>query len=156
MAEGVGLENRYTRKGIVGSNPTLSAVPPSAPQLFFCQFGHEAQLLSALRLAVPQVLCPFRKLDPEYVMTLAAEQATPGENPGLAGGGNNSRQDGLINVSLGDVAILNDVNVAVAANVLVTVCGLDINAAILAAQAVGDVSETVCNTTAGPLEIVQS
>ena len=26
MAEGVGLENRYTRKGIVGSNPTLSAV----------------------------------------------------------------------------------------------------------------------------------
>ncbi len=24
MAEGVGLENRYTRKGIVGSNPTLS------------------------------------------------------------------------------------------------------------------------------------
>ena len=27
VAEGAGLENRYTRKGIVGSNPTLSAVP---------------------------------------------------------------------------------------------------------------------------------
>ena len=26
VAEGVGLENRYTRKGIVGSNPTLSVV----------------------------------------------------------------------------------------------------------------------------------
>jgi hypothetical protein len=26
VAEGAGLENRYTRKGIVGSNPTLSAV----------------------------------------------------------------------------------------------------------------------------------
>ena len=26
VAEGVGLENRYTRKGIVGSNPTLSAL----------------------------------------------------------------------------------------------------------------------------------
>ena len=25
MAEGAGLENRYARKGIVGSNPTLSA-----------------------------------------------------------------------------------------------------------------------------------
>jgi hypothetical protein len=87
---------------------------------------------------------------------ITIEQATPGEDPAPAGGGNNSRQEGLINVSLGDVAILNDVNVAVAANVLVTVCGLDINAAILAAQAVGDVSETVCNTTAGPLEIVQS
>ena len=24
VAEGAGLENRYTRKGIVGSNPTLS------------------------------------------------------------------------------------------------------------------------------------
>jgi hypothetical protein len=26
VAEGAGLENRYTRKGIVGSNPTLSAM----------------------------------------------------------------------------------------------------------------------------------
>lgn len=26
MAEGAGLENRYTRKGIVGSNPTLSVL----------------------------------------------------------------------------------------------------------------------------------
>ena len=86
---------------------------------------------------------------------ITIEQATPGDNPAPAGG-NNSRQEGLINVSLGDVAILNDVNVAVAANVLVTVCGLDIAAAVLAAQAVGDVSETVCETTAGPLEIVQS
>jgi hypothetical protein len=82
-------------------------------------------------------------------------QATPGENPAPAGG-NNSQQEGLINVSLGDVAVLNDVNVAVAANVLVTVCDLDIAAAVLAAQAVGDVSQTVCETTAGPLEIVQS
>ena len=27
VAEGAGLENRYTRKGIVGSNPTLSVSP---------------------------------------------------------------------------------------------------------------------------------
>src|SRR5688572_6578043 len=87
---------------------------------------------------------------------ITIEQATPGENPGPAGGGNNSRQEGLINVSLGDVAILNDVNVAVAANVLVTVCDLDVAAAVLAAQAVGDVSETVCTTDAGDLEIIQS
>jgi hypothetical protein len=26
VAEGAGLENRYTRKGIVGSNPTLSVL----------------------------------------------------------------------------------------------------------------------------------
>jgi hypothetical protein len=31
VAEGAGLENRYTRKGIVGSNPTLSVVPTSNP-----------------------------------------------------------------------------------------------------------------------------
>jgi len=82
-------------------------------------------------------------------------QATPGQNPGPAGG-NNSQQEGLINVSLGDVAILNDVNVAVAANVIATVCDVDIAAAVLAAQAVGDVSETACTSTAGPLELVQS
>lgn len=82
-------------------------------------------------------------------------QATPGENPGPAGG-NNSRQEGLINVSVGNVEILNDVNAAVAANVLVTVCGLDINAAILAVQGVGDASETFCQTTANPVTIEQS
>jgi hypothetical protein len=82
-------------------------------------------------------------------------QATPGENPGPAGG-NSSRQQGLINVSVGDVAILNDVNAAVAANVLVTVCDLDVAAAILAVQAVGDASETFCETTANPVTIDQS
>jgi hypothetical protein len=36
VAEGAGLENRYTRKGIVGSNPTLSVLvlrnPIQAPE----------------------------------------------------------------------------------------------------------------------------
>ncbi|HJR16474.1 MAG TPA: hypothetical protein VJ808_06435 [Gemmatimonadales bacterium] len=82
-------------------------------------------------------------------------QATPGENPGPVGG-NNSRQEGLINVSVGNVEILNDVNAAVAANVLVTVCDLDIAAAILAVQAVGDASETFCASTANPVTIEQS
>ena len=82
-------------------------------------------------------------------------QATPGQNPGPAGG-NNSRQEGLINVSVGDIEILNDVNAAVAANVLVTVCDLDIAAAILAAQAVGDASETFCETSDNPVTIDQS
>ena len=71
-------------------------------------------------------------------------------------GGNESRQEGLINVSLGDVAILNNVNVAVAANVLVTVCGLEVPVAIAAVQAVGPAGQTFCETTAGPIRIVQS
>ena len=84
-------------------------------------------------------------------------QAQPGENPASGpDGGNNSQQAGLINVSIGDVAVLNDLNAAVAANVLVTVCDLTVGAAILAVQAVGDVGETVCTTTAGPIIIDQS
>ena len=40
MVEGNGLENRHARKGIVGSNPTLSAKinrsGPHGPGLFIC------------------------------------------------------------------------------------------------------------------------
>jgi hypothetical protein len=85
---------------------------------------------------------------------ITIEQATG--QPSGPGGGNNSRQAGLVNVSLGDVAILNDVNAAIAANVLVNACHITVAAAILALQGVGDVSETVCTTAAGPIEIVQS
>jgi hypothetical protein len=84
-------------------------------------------------------------------------QALPGENqPSGPSGGNNSRQAGLVNVSLGDVEILNNVNAAIAANVLVTVCDLTVPVAILAVQAVGDAGETFCTTTAGPIFIDQS
>src|SRR5215210_3914025 len=82
-------------------------------------------------------------------------QAVPGASQPGPNGGNNSQQAGLINVSLGDVAILNNVNAAIAANVLVTACGLTVPVAILAVQAVGDVSQTACTTTAGPINIVQ-
>ena len=88
---------------------------------------------------------------------ITVEQAQPGENrPSGPNGGNNAQQAGLINVSVGDVVALNDLNAAVAANVLVTVCDLTVGAAILAVQAVGDASQTVCTTEAGPIEIVQS
>jgi len=83
------------------------------------------------------------------------QSGEPFSGPG-GPGGNQARQRGLINVSLGDVAILNNVNAAVAANVLVTVCGLDVAAAILAVQAIGDAGETFCTTTAGPIFIDQA
>ena len=86
---------------------------------------------------------------------ITVEQATPGTGV-TPDGGNNSRQEGLVNVSLGDVAILNDVNVAVAANVLANVCSLTVGAAVLAVQGILDGGTTGCETTAGPLEIVQS
>ena len=84
-------------------------------------------------------------------------QAQPGENPASGpGGGNQSRQAGLVNVSVGDVAILNDVNAAVAANVLVTVCDLTVGLALVAVQGIGDAGDTFCENTANPVTITQS
>ena len=87
---------------------------------------------------------------------ITIEQALPGENRPSGPGGNSSRQAGLVNVSLGDVAILNNVNAGIAANVLITVCDLTVPVAILAVQAVGPAGETFCTTTAGPIGIEQS
>jgi hypothetical protein len=53
------------------------------------------------------------------------------------------------------VEILNNVNAAIAANVLVTACDLTIPVAILAAQAVAD-APAGCDTEAGPIVIDQS
>ena len=87
---------------------------------------------------------------------ITIEQALPGENPASGpGGGNQSRQAGLINVSLGDVAILNNVNAAIAANVLISACGLTVPVAILAVQAVGPGANFTCTATADPTRIVQ-
>jgi hypothetical protein len=84
-------------------------------------------------------------------------QALPGENqPSGPGGGNQSSQAGLVNVSVGDVEILNNVNAAVAANVLVTVCDLTVPVAILAVQVIAEAGETHCENTANPVTIEQS
>jgi hypothetical protein len=87
---------------------------------------------------------------------ITVDQAGPGENPMSPDGGNNSRQVGLVNVSLGDVAILNDVNAAVALNVLVNACDLTVGVAVLALQGLADTGETTCTSTAGPILIEQA
>ena len=86
---------------------------------------------------------------------ITIEQATPGPDAGPAGG-NNSRQVGLINVSLGNVDILNDVNAAIAANVLVNACDLTVALAVAALQVIPEGGETVCTTAAGPIIIDQA
>ena len=90
---------------------------------------------------------------PNEAGEITVDQAS---GPPLALGGNNSRQDGLINVSLGDVAILNNVNAAIAANVLVTACGLTIPVAVLAVQGVASGTDFTCPTTAEPITLTQS
>src|SRR3954452_2385560 len=81
--------------------------------------------------------------------------AVVGVSPAVAAG-NNSNQTGLVNVSLGDVNLLNNVNLAVAANVAATVCGVNVPVAVLAQQVIAGGQNTICNTAAGPLTVTQS
>ncbi|HZR95912.1 MAG TPA: hypothetical protein VFA56_09465 [Gaiellaceae bacterium] len=69
---------------------------------------------------------------------------------------NNSNQTGLVNVSLGDVNLLNNTNLAVAANIAATVCGVNVPVALLAQQVIAGGENTICDTTAGPLAVTQS
>jgi len=69
---------------------------------------------------------------------------------------NNSHQTGLVNVGLGDVNLLNNVNLAVAAEVAATVCGVNIPVAVLAQQVIAGGQNTFCDTAAGPLTVTQS
>jgi hypothetical protein len=88
---------------------------------------------------------------------ITLEQSNPGDGAGTPNvGGNNSRQAGLVNVSLGDVAILNDVNIAAAANVLITACDWTVAAAVLAVQNVADLGDTDCTVASEPITITQS
>ena len=63
-----------------------------------------------------------------------------------AGAANNSRQNGLVNVSVGDIQLLNNANVGVAANVAAAVCGVHVGpVAILAVNtAATGTQHTVC------------
>ncbi len=67
-------------------------------------------------------------------------------------------QDGLVNVFIGEVAILNDANVGVAAQVAANVCGVKVGPVAVLGRAVdrsGD-TETVCTTDQGPVTIRQN
>lgn len=67
-------------------------------------------------------------------------------------------QDGLVNVNVGDVTILEDVNVGVAAQVAANVCGVKVGPVAVLGRAVdrsGDTS-TVCTTDQGPVTLSQN
>jgi hypothetical protein len=76
--------------------------------------------------------------------------------------GAQTNQDGLVNVNIGEVTFLNDVNVAVGANVAATLCDIDVGPVALAVlgQAVAvDRSgreRTICETDSGPVTISQN
>jgi hypothetical protein len=75
-----------------------------------------------------------------------------------ASAANNSQQNGLVNVSVGDVSLLNNANIGVAANVAAAVCGVNVGpVAVLAANtAATGTQNTVCQTPTGPVTLTQA
>ena len=67
-------------------------------------------------------------------------------------------QDGLVNVNIGDVTILDDVNVALAAKVAANICGVQVGPVVLLAQDVDATStqRTVCEARQGDITITQN
>ena len=67
-------------------------------------------------------------------------------------------QDGLVNVAVGDVTILEDVNIGVAALVAANVCGVKVGPVAVLGQAVDRSGEvrTVCESDQGPVTIEQN
>jgi hypothetical protein len=68
------------------------------------------------------------------------------------------QQDGLVNVMIGDVTILQDVNIGVAAQVAANVCGVRVGpVAVLATQvdASGE-QRTVCTTGGQAVRLTQN
>ncbi len=66
-------------------------------------------------------------------------------------------QDGLVNVAVGNVSILNDLQVGVAANVVATICNVPVTAAILGSvDQTGATSEAFCTVPGGPVTVTQN
>jgi len=63
--------------------------------------------------------------------------------------------DGLVNVAIGDIEVLNNSNIGIAAEVAAQVCGLRVsNVAVLAEQVDRSGGErTVCESDQGPVVI---
>jgi hypothetical protein len=66
--------------------------------------------------------------------------------------------DGLVAVGIGDINVLNDANIGVAAEVAAQVCGIKVSqVAVLAEQVDRSGGErTVCQTEQGPVTIEQN
>lgn len=91
----------------------------------------------------------------------AAIVATATIGFGIAGpatAANNSQQNGLVNVSVGDISVLDNANIGIAANVAANICGVSVGPVVLLAQRVDatSVTRTVCTTDNGPVTISQA
>jgi hypothetical protein len=60
------------------------------------------------------------------IVAVVAGTALLAGTAGSASAANNQNQDGLVNVAVGDVTILQDVNIGVAAQIAATICGVKV------------------------------
>ncbi len=67
-------------------------------------------------------------------------------------------QDGLVNVAVGDVSILNDARIGVVAQVAAQICGVKVGPVAVLGTAVdaSGATRTVCTTDQGPVTITQN
>ena len=67
-------------------------------------------------------------------------------------------QDGLVNVNVGDVTILQDVRVSLAAQVAAQICGVKVGPVAVLGRAVdrSGATRTVCESDQGPVTITQN
>jgi hypothetical protein len=67
-------------------------------------------------------------------------------------------QDGLVNVNVGDVTILEDVNVALAAQVAANICGVNVGPVAVLGRAVdrSGATRTVCENNGAPVTFEQN
>ena len=72
--------------------------------------------------------------------------------------GQNQTQRGLVNVAVGDVTILQDVNIGVAAQVAAQICGVKVGPVAVLGQAVdrSGATRTVCESDQGPITLQQN
>jgi hypothetical protein len=67
-------------------------------------------------------------------------------------------QNGLVNVAVGDVSVLDNANIGVAAQLAANVCGVNVGPVAVLATGVdaSGVQRTVCSTPTGPVTISQA
>jgi len=67
-------------------------------------------------------------------------------------------QDGLVNVAIGDIEVLNNANIGIAAEVAAQVCGVKVSQVAVLAEQVdrSGGQRTVCDTDQGPVVISQN
>jgi hypothetical protein len=71
---------------------------------------------------------------------------------------NAQQQDGLVNVVIGDITILEDVNIGVAAQVAANVCGVKVGPVAVLARQVdrSGAMRTVCTSDMGDVNLTQN